>query len=127
MSMPGGFVDGESYLESLIESLSTLPAELRRNLELMKDMDGSCSSLLEETMRMQQEYLWRVEDKMGKLEIVDGIGVRVLTSGRERVGGGVGDGNDEAAAAAAAAAEETATATRDDDDEAAEPEHPLPV
>jgi len=82
MSMPGGFVDGESYLESLIESLSTLPAEMRRNLELMKDMDGSCSSLLEETMRMQQEYLRRVEDKMGKLEVVDGTGVRVLTSGQ---------------------------------------------
>eukprot|EP00533_Pseudo-nitzschia_delicatissima_P010803 CAMPEP_0116095222 /NCGR_PEP_ID=MMETSP0327-20121206/9549_1 /TAXON_ID=44447 /ORGANISM="Pseudo-nitzschia delicatissima, Strain B596" /LENGTH=330 /DNA_ID=CAMNT_0003586877 /DNA_START=40 /DNA_END=1032 /DNA_ORIENTATION=+ len=80
MNLPGGFVDGETYLEGLIESLGTLPAEMRRNLDLMKDMDGSCSELMEETMRLQQEYLQSVEGKMGKLEVVDGKGVRVLSS-----------------------------------------------
>lgn len=90
--MPSGFVDGETYLEGLIESLSTLPAEMRRNLELMKDMDGSCSALIDETMRLQQEYLAKVEEKMGKLEVVDGKGVRVLSE--DRYGGG--DTNNEA-------------------------------
>jgi hypothetical protein len=76
----GSFVDGETYLEGFIESLSTLPAELRRNLDLMKDMDGSCSTLMEETTRLQLDYIRRVEDKIGRLEVVDGEGVRVLSN-----------------------------------------------
>mmetsp|Transcript_46198 Transcript_46198/g.51513 ORF Transcript_46198/g.51513 Transcript_46198/m.51513 type:complete len:341 (+) Transcript_46198:50-1072(+) len=71
------FVDGETYLEGFIESLSTIPSELRRNLDLLKDMDVSCSELMEETRMLQQEYIRRVEDKIGKLEVV-GEGVRVL-------------------------------------------------
>jgi hypothetical protein len=31
----------ETFLEAFIESLSTLPHELKRNLELMKDLDKS--------------------------------------------------------------------------------------
>ena len=81
--MPTGSVDGEAYLEGLIESLSTLPAEMRRNLELMKDMDGSCSAVMEETMRLQQVYLQQVEENVGRLEVVNGEGVRVL-SGENR-------------------------------------------
>lgn len=87
MNMPGGFVDGETYLENLVESLSTLPAEMRRNLELMKDMDGSCSALMKETMSLQQAYLQMVEEKVGKLEVVDGKGVRVLSSEEDRQNG----------------------------------------
>ena len=33
----------ETYLESFIESIATLPHDVRRNLELMKDMDKTCS------------------------------------------------------------------------------------
>ena len=33
----------ETYLESFIEHISTLPSEIRRNLDLMKDLDKSCS------------------------------------------------------------------------------------
>ena len=33
----------ETYLESFLESLSGLPNEIKRNLELMKDLDKSCS------------------------------------------------------------------------------------
>jgi hypothetical protein len=32
----------ETYLESFIESLSTLPHEVRRNLDLIKDLDQTC-------------------------------------------------------------------------------------
>ena len=100
MNMSGGFVDGETYLEGLIESLSTLPAEMRRNLDLMKDMDGSCSSLMEETMRLQQDYLQRVEEKIGRLEVVDGEGVRVLSANRHDngTGGDVVDDDEKMAA-----------------------------
>lgn len=110
--MPSGFVDGETYLEGLIESLSTLPAEMRRNLELMKDMDGSCSTLMDETMRLQQEYLAKVEEKMGRLEVVDGKGVRVLSEDRH---GGAGATNN------------TEADDDDDDEKMSDSDEELPV
>lgn len=33
----------ETYLEAFVESIATLPHDVRRNLELMKDMDKTCS------------------------------------------------------------------------------------
>jgi hypothetical protein len=33
----------ETFLEAFIESISTLPHDVRRNLELLKDMDANCS------------------------------------------------------------------------------------
>lgn len=33
----------ETYLESFIESIASLPHDVRRNLELLKDMDNNCS------------------------------------------------------------------------------------
>lgn len=68
----------ETYLESFIDQIATLPHEVRRNLELMKDMDTSCSTLFEEISRLQQDYVQRVEEKIGALEVVDGKAVRVL-------------------------------------------------
>lgn len=87
----GSFVDCETYLEGFIESLSTVPAELRRNLELQRNLDGSCSTLIDEMTRMQQEYIRRVEDKIGGLEVVDGKGVRVLCEDSNDLDDGNGD------------------------------------
>jgi hypothetical protein len=67
----------ETYLEAFIEHLATLPHEIRRNLELMKDLDKTCSTLLSEVTQLQREYIHRVEERMNELEIVNGIGVRV--------------------------------------------------
>jgi Inhibitor of growth proteins N-terminal histone-binding len=33
----------ETYLESFIEQIHTLPSEVRRNLDLMKDLDKTCA------------------------------------------------------------------------------------
>ena len=33
----------ETYLESFIEQIHTLPSEVRRNMDLMKDLDKTCS------------------------------------------------------------------------------------
>jgi Inhibitor of growth proteins N-terminal histone-binding len=33
----------ETYLEAFLDSLNGLPHEMRRNMELMKDLDKSCS------------------------------------------------------------------------------------
>ena len=41
----GGFFGGtggdETYLEAFVESVGTLPAEVKRTLELLKDLEGS--------------------------------------------------------------------------------------
>jgi Inhibitor of growth proteins N-terminal histone-binding len=74
----------ETYLEAFIESLSTLPAEIKRNLDLMKDLDSSGSALADELRRLQVDYVSRVEDKIGNLEVVDGEGVKVLGDGEDR-------------------------------------------
>jgi hypothetical protein len=74
----------ETYLEAFIESLSTFPAEIKRNLELMKDLDKSGSRLGEEMKRLQIEYVSRVEDKMSNLEIVEGEGIKVLGTDEDR-------------------------------------------
>ena len=34
---------GETYLESFLDSISSLPHEVKRNLELIKELDKSCS------------------------------------------------------------------------------------
>jgi hypothetical protein len=42
-----------------------------------------CSTLFEDMTTLQQEYVQRVQDKVGQLEIVNGEGVRVLNSGSD--------------------------------------------
>mmetsp|Transcript_17286 Transcript_17286/g.19949 ORF Transcript_17286/g.19949 Transcript_17286/m.19949 type:complete len:293 (-) Transcript_17286:55-933(-) len=72
----------ETYLESFIEQIQTLPSELRRNLELMKDLDKSCSTLAGELRQTQDEYVSRSQAKILQLEVgetPDGQpGVKVL-------------------------------------------------
>jgi hypothetical protein len=71
----------ETYLESFIDHISSVPAELRRNLALMKDLDTSCSTRFDEMSQLQQDYVERAEGKMDQLEIVNGNSVRVVGSG----------------------------------------------
>jgi hypothetical protein len=63
-------------LEAIIDHIQSCPAEVRRNLDLMGDLDQSGSALMEEMNRLQREYIQRVEEKIEKLEIIDGKGVR---------------------------------------------------
>eukprot|EP00934_Nitzschia_sp_Nitz4_P006489 Nitzschia sp. Nitz4//scaffold117_size69655//27204//28340//NITZ4_006023-RA/size69655-snap-gene-0.8-mRNA-1//-1//CDS//3329533648//6479//frame0 len=74
-----------TYLESFIEHIATMPAEVRRNLELMKDLDQSAKEMLDEMVFLQDEYMQRVEQKIGNLEVVeDGTKVRVLGDAEDR-------------------------------------------
>lgn len=77
--------DDETYLESFVDHISSLPAELRRNLDLMRDLDHSCNSLFQEMTQLQQEYVKEAEDKINQLEIVGGKGVRVLNTGTKGI------------------------------------------
>jgi Inhibitor of growth proteins N-terminal histone-binding len=67
MSGTGG---DETYLEAFVESLSTLPHDVKRNLELLKDLDGRCSDGTSQLLRLQQQYLEQAEARMMELEIV---------------------------------------------------------
>jgi Inhibitor of growth proteins N-terminal histone-binding len=67
MSGTGG---DETYLEAFVESLSTLPHDVKRNLELLKDLDGRCSDGTSQLLRLQQQYLEGAEARMMELEIV---------------------------------------------------------
>lgn len=51
----------ETYLESYIEDISTLPSEVKRNLELVRVMDGECSSLLARLREAECAFLRRAE------------------------------------------------------------------
>lgn len=51
----------ETYLESFIESLSTLPHEVRRNLDLIKDLDQTCRYVRERPALTEQSVLIRMQ------------------------------------------------------------------
>ena len=61
----------ETYLEAFIEQFTTLPHQLRRNLDLLRDLDGSCSVDLHRLRKLQREYILAAEEKMMQLEVVE--------------------------------------------------------
>lgn len=65
------FSSEETYLEAFIEQLSTLPHQLRRNLDLLKDLDGSSSADLHKLRQLQRDYILATEEKIMQLEVVE--------------------------------------------------------
>mmetsp|Transcript_22537 Transcript_22537/g.31448 ORF Transcript_22537/g.31448 Transcript_22537/m.31448 type:complete len:296 (-) Transcript_22537:25-912(-) len=58
-----------TFLESFIEHhLATLPHDVRRNLELLKDLDKTCSVVAEELRRAEQDYARTAEEKVAQLQ-----------------------------------------------------------
>lgn len=58
----------ETYLESFMENLNTLPHDLRRTLDLLKDLDDAAD--LSTLVEMHKTYLESVEEKILQLEVV---------------------------------------------------------
>ena len=48
----------ETYLEAFIDHISNVPAELKRNLELMKDLDQTGNELFEEMTQLLPCSIW---------------------------------------------------------------------
>lgn len=46
-----------TYLEDFVEQLTTLPVEIKRNFELMRELDKDSQSLLQEIKSMQTDYI----------------------------------------------------------------------
>lgn len=52
----------ETYLEAFIESLSTVPHEVRRNLDLIKDLDSSLGCVLSSCADILRRQWYRLTD-----------------------------------------------------------------
>lgn len=71
----------ETYLEAFVESLTTLPYQVRRNLELVQDLDGSYQNGLAQLQELYTAYIQQAEEKILQLEVAPmehGPGVRVI-------------------------------------------------
>lgn len=53
-----------------METLTALPHQVRRNMDLLRDLDSSCSLSDEQLRGVCQKYLHQAEEKMMLLEIV---------------------------------------------------------
>lgn len=68
----------ETYLESFIESLGTLGYEVKRNLDLVRDLDdnggasSSSSSDLQTLQTKHADYVAAAEEKLLQLQVVQG-------------------------------------------------------
>jgi len=59
----------ETYLESFIESISTLPSEIRRNLGHIKSLDKSYKSIVDELREREEDYLHRAQEIITRLPV----------------------------------------------------------
>ena len=60
----------ETYLEAFIEGLSTLPNDVKRNMELIRDLDKTAATQAAKMRKLQQEYIYAAEQKMAGIEVV---------------------------------------------------------
>jgi len=84
----------ETYLEAFIESLATLPHEVRRNMDLLKDLDASCALEIERLQQLQRRYILAAEEKMLRLQVVEMVDTDDDDEDEEGDGDGVGDDSD---------------------------------
>ena len=59
----------ETYLEKFIESISTVPTEIQRNLQHMKTLDEQYSHTTEDLRDVQEEYLQGVYNVISSLQV----------------------------------------------------------
>jgi len=50
-----------TFLESFVEHITNLPNEVRRNLDLIKDLDKSCSQIVGQLREAEEAYVQRAE------------------------------------------------------------------
>lgn len=59
----------ETYLEAFIESIATLPHELRRNLELLKELDKSCATIVDHLKHAEDSYIDRAQNTVFNIQL----------------------------------------------------------
>ena len=60
--MPPVNHDNETYLEAVVEHIQSCPAEVRRNLDLMHDLDQTSAQCLEQLHTLQRCQLkWQLD------------------------------------------------------------------
>ena len=58
-----------TFLESFVEHITNLPNEVRRNLDLVKDLDKSCSQIVEQLREAEEAYVQRAEQTILELPL----------------------------------------------------------
>lgn len=58
-----------TFLESFVEHIANLPNEVRRNLDLVKDLDKSCSQIVGQLREAEEAYVQRAEQTILELPL----------------------------------------------------------
>ena len=99
----------ETVLEASVEHIGTLPSEVRRNLDHVRDLDRQCAELVGQLRRAEDAYVKRAEETVlglglgGRTGTGTGTGDGTGTGSRKRPRAGSGGGGGGASASAAAA------------------------
>ena len=101
----------ETVLEASVEHIGTLPSEVRRNLDHVRDLDRQCAELVGQLRRAEDAYVKRAEETVLGLGLGGrtgtgtgtGTGDGTGTGSRKRPRAGSGGGGGGASASAAAA------------------------
>ena len=59
----------ETFLESFVEHISDLPNDIRRNLDLVKDLDKSSSDIIRRLRAAEEAYVQRAEQTVLNLNL----------------------------------------------------------
>ena len=58
-----------TFLESFVEHITNLPNEVRRNLDLVKDLDTSCAQIVGQLREAEEAYVQRAEQTILELPL----------------------------------------------------------
>mmetsp|Transcript_11820 Transcript_11820/g.14701 ORF Transcript_11820/g.14701 Transcript_11820/m.14701 type:complete len:355 (-) Transcript_11820:592-1656(-) len=61
--------NAETFLESFIEKISTLPSEMKRNLAHMRSLDRACSKVVQELRDSEEDYLEHAYNSINQFSV----------------------------------------------------------
>ena len=74
----------ETVLEASVEHIGTLPSEVRRNLDHVRDLDRQCAELVGQLRRAEDAYVKRAEETVLGLGLGGRTGTGTGDRGRDR-------------------------------------------
>lgn len=61
--------DGGNYLEDFLTSIEMIPNDVRRDFELIRELDRQATELKEQLSKLEQTYLQRLREGESKAEL----------------------------------------------------------
>ena len=74
-----------TFLESFVEQITNLPNEVRRNLDLVKDLDKSCSQIVGQLREAEEAFVQRAEQTILDLPLAARKRKRDASSAAEKI------------------------------------------